>query len=171
MGRARRPLALVAIAGLALFASAGASSAGAPIVNETDHFANEPGVFVDVNPCDPSQAVEITESVSGVIHFTAFANGTVHITGTDRSTFSVDALPTDGTPDATGQGITAVDTNGKIDPGTGEAFGMGESTFTTSVHVTFTDGTRIGFHEVAHVLFDANGVVKVEFDKFKAHCG
>jgi hypothetical protein len=37
--------------------------------------------------------------------------------------------------------------------------------------VTFTDGTRISFHEVAHVLFDANGVVKVEFDKFKAHCG
>jgi hypothetical protein len=37
--------------------------------------------------------------------------------------------------------------------------------------VTFTDGTRISFHEVAHVLFDPNGVVKVEVDKFKAHCG
>jgi hypothetical protein len=49
--------------------------------------------------------------------------------------------------------------------------GKGESTFTTSVNVTFTDGTRISFHEVSHVLFDANGVVKVEFDKFKAHCG
>jgi hypothetical protein len=59
----------------------------------------------------------------------------------------------------------------EIDPDTGEAFGKGESTFTTSVHVAFTDGTRISFHEVAHVLFDGNGVVKVEFDKFKAHCG
>jgi hypothetical protein len=41
----------------------------------------------------------------------------------------------------------------------------------TNVHVTFTDGTMISFHEVAHILFDANGVVKVEFDKFKTHCG
>jgi hypothetical protein len=80
-------------------------------------------------------------------------------------------LPTDGTPDATGQGVTWFGTNGKIDPDTGEAFGKGESTFTTSVHVAFTDGTRISFHEVAHVLFDGNRVVKVEFDKFKAHCG
>ena len=62
-------------------------------------------------------------------------------------------------------------TNGKIDPDTGEAFGRGESTFTFSVHVTFTDGTRDSIHEVGHVLFDANGVVKVEFDKVKAHCG
>jgi hypothetical protein len=171
VGRARRSLALVAIAGLALFAAAGASAAGPPIVNETDHFSNEPGVFVDVNPCDPSQAVEVTESASGLIHFSLFADGTVHITGTDRSTFSVDVLPTDGTPDATGRGVAWFGTNGKIDPDTGEAFGKGESTFTTSVQVTFTDGTRISFHEVAHVLFDANGVVKVEFDKFTAHCG
>jgi hypothetical protein len=40
-----------------------------------------------------------------------------------------------------------------------------------SAHVTFADGTRISFHEVAHVLFDSNGVVKIEFDKLKAHCG
>jgi hypothetical protein len=171
MGRARRSLAMVAIAGLALFAATTAAAAGPPIVNETEHFANEPDVFVDVNPCDPSQEVEVTSSDTGVIHFSLFADGTVHITGTVRSTFSVDVLPTDGTPDATGRGVTWFGTNGKIDPDTGEAFGKGESTFTTSVHVTFTDGTRISFHEVAHVLFDANGVVKVEFDKFKAHCG
>jgi hypothetical protein len=127
--------------------------------------------IVDVNPCDPSQQVEVTTSDTGVIHFMLFADGTVHITGTIRSTISVDVLPTDGTPDATGHGVTWFGTNGKIDPDTGEAFGKGESTFTTSVHVTFTDGARISFHEVAHVLFDANGVVKVEFDKFKAHCG
>jgi hypothetical protein len=53
-----------------------------------------------VNPCDPSQAVEVTSSDTGVIHFSLFADGTVHITGTVRSTFSVDVLPTDGTPDA-----------------------------------------------------------------------
>ncbi len=49
--------------------------------------------------------------------------------------------------------------------------GRASRTFTTRFHVTFADGTRISFHEVAHVLFDANGVVKVEFDKPGAHCG
>jgi hypothetical protein len=169
MGRVRRLLALVAIAGLALFAATTAA-AGPPIVNETEHFANEPDVFVDVNPCDPSQEVEVTSSDTGVIHFTVFADGTVHITGTIRSTVSIDVLPTDGTPEASGRTVVWFGSNGKIDPDTGEAFGKGESTFTFSAHVTFTDGTRISFHEVAHVLFDANGVVKVEFDKFKAHC-
>jgi hypothetical protein len=61
--------------------------------------------------------------------------------------------------------------NGKIDPDTGEAFGKGESTLTFSAHLTFADGTRISFHQVAHVVFDANGVIKVEFDKLKANCG
>jgi hypothetical protein len=170
MGRARHFLALGAVAGLAILAAASASAGGPPIVNETDHFANEPDVFVDVNPCN-GEPVEVTSSDTGVIHFTVFADGTVHITGTVRSTVSVDVLPTDGTPDATGKTVTWFGSNGKVDPDTGEAFGKGESTFTNSVHVTFADGTRISFHEVAHVLFDANGVVKVEFDKFKAHCG
>ena len=171
MGRARRSLAALAIVGVALFAATAASATGPPIANETEHFANEPDVFVDVNPCDPSQEVEVTSSDTGVIHFSLFADGTVHITGTVRSTFSVDVLPTDGTPDATGRGVTWFGTNGKIDPDTGEAFGKGESTFTTSVHVTFTDGTRISFHQVGHVLFDETGVVKLEFFKEKAHCG
>jgi hypothetical protein len=171
MGRARRSLALLAIACLALFAAASASAQGPPIVNETDHFANEPDVFVDVNPCDPSQEVEVTSSDTGVIHFTLFADGTVHITGTIRSTFSIDVLPTDGTPDATGRGVTWFGTNGKIDPDTGEAFGKGETTFTFSAHVTFTDGTRISFHQVGHAVFDASGIVKLEFFKEKAHCG
>jgi hypothetical protein len=169
MGRARRSLALVALAGLALFAAAGASAAGPPIVNETTHFANEPDVFVDVNPCDPSQAVEITSSDTGVIHFSLFADGTVHITGTIRSTISVDVLPTDGTPDATGRTVVWFGQNGKIDE-EGEAFGKGETSFTFSGHVTFTDGTRISFHQVGHAVFDETGIVKLEFFKEKAHC-
>jgi hypothetical protein len=171
MGRARRSLATVVIAGLALFAAAGVSAGGPPIANETEHFANEPDVFVDVNPCDPSQEVEVTSSDTGVTHFTVFADGTAHFTATIRSTVSIDVLPTDGTPDATGRTVVWFGSNGKIDPDTGEAFGKGVSTFTFSGHVTFTDGTRISFHEVAHVLFDINGVEKVEFDKLTTHCG
>jgi hypothetical protein len=171
MDRARRSLAALAVIAVALFAVTAASAGGPPIANETEHFADEPTVFVDVNPCDPRQEVEVTSIDTGVIHFTAFANGTVHITGTVRSTVSIDVLPTDGTPDATGRTVVWFGSNGKIDPDTGEPFGMGESTFTFSGHLTFTDGTMISFHQVAHVLFDANGVVKVEFDKLKTHCG
>jgi hypothetical protein len=171
MGRARRSLAMVVIAGLALFASLGASAGGPPIANETEHFANEPDVFVDVNPCDPSQEVEVTSIDTGVTHFTVFADGTVHFTGTVRSTVSIDVLPTDGVPDATGTTVVWFGSNGKIDLDTGEAFGKGESTFTFSGHLTFTDGTRISFTDVAHILFDINGVEKVEFDKVKTHCG
>ena len=171
MGGARRSLAALAVIAVALFAATAASAGGPPIVIETDHFANEPDVFTDVNPCDPSQEVEVTSSDTGVIHFLLFADGSVHFTGTVRSTVSVDILPTDGIPDATGRTVTWFGTNGMIDPDTGEAFGKGESTFTNSIHVTFTDGTRISSHEVAHVLFDENGVVKVEFDKPTVHCG
>jgi hypothetical protein len=171
MGRARRSLALVAIAGSALFAATTASAEGPPIVNETMHFADAPDVFVDVNPCDPSQEVEVTSSDTGVIHFTVFADGTAHFTGTVRSTVSIDVLPTDGAPDATGMTVTWFGSNGKLDPDTGEAFGKGESTFTFSGHVTFADGTTISFHQVGHVVFDATGIVKLEFFKEKAHCG
>jgi hypothetical protein len=171
MGRARRSLAALAVIAVALFAATAASAAGPPIANETEHFANETDTFIDVNPCDPSQQVEVTSSDTGVIHFTVFADGTVHFTGTVRSTVSIDVLPTDGTPDATGRTVVWFGSNGKIDLDTGEAFGKGESTFTFSAQVTFTDGTRISFHEVAHVLFDATGTPTLEFDKLTAHCG
>jgi hypothetical protein len=41
-------------------------------------------------------------SESGLIHFCAFSDGTVHFTGTLRGTFSADALPTDAIPDPSG---------------------------------------------------------------------
>ena len=155
---------------LALTGATGASAGGRPVVKETTAVVNELEITTDVHPCS-GQPAQWTIINNGTIHFTAFADGTVHFTGTIRSTVSIDVLPTDGTPDATGRTVVWFGSNGKIDPDTGEAFGKGESTFTFSAHVTFTDGTMISFHEVAHILFDANGVVKVEFDKFKAHCG
>jgi hypothetical protein len=80
-------------------------------------------------------------------------------------------LPTDGTPDATGRTVVWFGSNGKLDPDTGEAFGKGESTFTFNGQVTFADGTRISFHQLGHVVFDATGIVKLEFFKETAHCG
>jgi hypothetical protein len=171
MGRLMRALAVLVIVGLALVAATNVSAQGPPIVNETMHFANEPDVFVDVNPCDPSQEVEVTSSDTGVIHFSVFADGTVHMTGTVRSDVSIDFLPTDGIADGTGSTVVWFGANGKLDPDTGEPFGKAVSTFTFSGRVTFTDGTRISFHQVAHVLFDATGVEKISFDKLKAQCG
>jgi hypothetical protein len=171
MGRSRRSLVVLAVVGVALVAAVNVSAQGPPIVNETMHFANVPNVFVDVNPCNANQQVEITSSDTGVIHFTLFADGTVHITGTVRSNVSLDFLPTDGIADGTGSTIVWFGTNGKIDLDNGVPFGKGESTFTFSGRITLNDGTRISFHEVGHVVFDETGVVKISFDRLKTHCG
>ena len=63
---------------------------------------NETSTTIDAHPCTGPQA-ELTVIQSGVIHFSAFADGTVHFTGTLRGTFSSDALPADGIPEATGR--------------------------------------------------------------------
>jgi hypothetical protein len=171
MRRARRSLALLASVGAALVAAASVSAQGPPIVNETMHFADEVDVFVDVNPCNPSQAVEITSSNTGVLHFTVFADGTAHFTETVRSTVSWDFLPTDGTPDATGTAVFWNDANGEVDLDTGEGFGKGEKALTFSLRLILAEGIRISVHQVAHIVFDATGVEKISFDKLTARCG
>jgi hypothetical protein len=100
-----------------------------------------------------------------------FADGTVHMTGTFRHTFSWDLLPTDGIPDMTGTVVNPFGANGQVDFATGSAFGKGELTFTVSGKGTFTDGTKFTFHNVGHIVFDATGVEKVLFEKVKVHCG
>jgi hypothetical protein len=85
---------LVVVGLLAFRASAFAM--GPPVVNQTDHhLVNETSTQLDVHPCT-GVPVELTLVETGVIHFSAFADGTVHFTGTLRGTFSADALPTDG---------------------------------------------------------------------------
>jgi hypothetical protein len=171
----RRLLALFAAlasgVGAALVAAASVAAQGPPIVNETMHFADEVDVFVDVNPCKRSQAVEITSSNTGVIHFTVFADATAHVTGTGRSTVSWDFLPTDGTPDATGSSVFWFGSNGEVDLDTGEGFGKGEKAFTFSLRLILADGTRIRVHRVGHIVFNATGVEKISFEKLTAHCG
>ena len=171
MGRARRSLALLASIGAALVVAASVSAEGPPIVNETMHFADQVDVFVDVDPCNPSQAVEITSSNTGVLHFTVFADGTARFSETGRSTVSWDFLPTDGTPDATGSTVFWNGANGEVDLDTGEGFGKGEKALTFSAHLILTDGTRISVHRVAHIVFDATGVEKISFDRLTARCG
>ena len=72
-----------------------ASAAGPPIERMTVRLDNEVSVVHGVHPCT-GQHAELTIVESGVIHFIAKADGTVHFTGTLRGTFSADAEPADG---------------------------------------------------------------------------
>lgn len=159
----RTGVALLALAGLLLLSAASALAKGPPIVNQTDHFVNQTETQLDVHPCT-GEPVELTLVESGVIHFSAFANGTVHITGTLRGTFSADALPADGIPDATGTFTTWFGGNGMLLE-EGGAVGKGEVSFTLNGRGTNADGSTFRFHQNGHTVFDSAGLPKLDFSK------
>jgi len=161
-------VALLAVVGLLLATAGGALAQGPPVVNQTDHIVNETSTQIDVHPCT-GQAAELTQTESGVIHFSAFADGTVHFTGTLRGTFSADALPTDGIPDATGTTVVWFGGNGKLLED-GSAFGKAQSAFTLNGKGTNADGTRFGFHQNGNAVFDPHGNPKLQFFKTRTRC-
>jgi hypothetical protein len=161
-------VALVAAAGLLLLTAGGALAQGPPIVNQTDRVVNETSIFEDVHPCTGASG-EITLTESGVIHFSAFADGTVHFTGTLRGTFSFDALPTDGIPDATGTTVVWFGGNGLLNED-GTASGKAQSAFTLNGMGTNADGTTFGFHQNGNAVFDPSGTPKLEFFKERTRC-
>jgi hypothetical protein len=160
--------AAVAVAGLLLLTAGGAFAQGPPIVNQTDHIVDEASTQIDVHPCT-GQPAEITLIESGVIHFSAFADGTVHITGTLRGTFSADLLPADGTPDATGRTVVWFGGNGKLLE-EGGAFGKAQTAFTLTIKGTNADGTRFSVHQNGNAVFDPGGDPKLEFFKERTRC-
>ena len=164
----RAGVALLAISGLLVFSVASALAQGPPIVNQTDHIVNETSTDIDVHPCTGEPA-ELTVSESGVIHFVAFADGTVHFTGTLHGTFSADALPTDGIPDATGTSIVWFGGNGKLLED-GGAFGKAQTAFTSTISGTNTDGSTFRVHQNGNVVFDPDGNPKLELFKTRTRC-
>jgi hypothetical protein len=164
----RAGVALLAISGLLVFSVASALAQGPPIVNQTDHIVNETSTDIDVHPCTGEPA-ELTVSESGVIHFVAFADGTVHFTGTLHGTFSADALPTDGIPDATGTSIVWFGGNGKLLED-GGAFGKAQTAFTSTIRGTNADGSTFRVHQNGNVVFDPDGNPKLEFFKTRTRC-
>jgi hypothetical protein len=166
--KTRLGCAAVAVAGLLLVTTGGAFAKGPPVVNQTDHFVNETTTEIDVHPCT-GQPAELTVTESGVIHFSAFADGTVHFTGTLRGTFSADLLPTDGIPDATGRTIVWFGGNGKLLE-EGGAFGKAQTAFTLTIKGTNADGTRFSVHQNGNAVFDPDGVPKLEFFKERTRC-
>jgi hypothetical protein len=166
--KTRLGCAAVAVAGLLLVTTGGAFAKGPPVVNQTDHFVNETTTEIDVHPCT-GQPAELTVTESGVIHFSAFADGTVHFTGTLHGTFSADALPTDGIPDATGTAIVWFGGNGKLLE-EGGASGKAQSAFTLTIKGTNADGTKFSVHQNGNAVFDPDGVPKLEFFKERTRC-
>lgn len=163
-----RAVAVVAAAGLLLLTAGSALAQGPPVVNQTDHVVDETSTFVETHPCTSAPG-EITVTESGVIHLSVFADGTVHFTGTLRGTFSFDALPTDGVPDATGTTVVWFGGNGLLNED-GSASGKAQSAFTFTAKGTNADGTRFGLHQNGNVVFDPSGTPKLEFFKERARC-
>ena len=153
---------LFVVVGLLAFATS-AFANGPPVVNQTDHFVDETSTQLDVHPCT-GVPVELTLVETGVIHFAAFADGTVHFTGTLRGTFSADALPTDGVPDATGSFTTWFGGNGLLLE-EGGAIGKGQGAFTLNGRGVNADGSTFTFHQSGNTVFDENGVPKLDFVK------
>jgi hypothetical protein len=157
---------LVAVGLLAFGTSAFAK--GPPVVNQTDHVVNETSTQIDVHPCT-GVPVELTLVETGVIHFAAFADGTVHFTGTLRGTFSADALPTDGVADATGTFTTWFGGNGLLLE-EGGAIGKGQGAFTLNGRGVNADGSTFSFHQNGNTVFDPNGVPKVDVFHDTVNC-
>jgi hypothetical protein len=80
MRRSLLAAGLLVVVGLLAFGTS-AVAKGPPVVNQTDHLVNETSTQIDVHPCT-GVPVELTLVETGVIHFSAFADGTVHFTGT-----------------------------------------------------------------------------------------
>jgi len=166
--RSRAGIALVAVVGWLLLTTTGALAQGPPIVNQTERLVDETFTEIDVHPCT-GQPAEVTTVQSGVIHFRAFADGTVHFTGTLRGTFSADALPTDGLPDATGKFVVTFGGNGMLLE-EGGAVGKGVVAFILNGRGTNADGSKFTFHQNAHSVFDADGIPKLDFTQIQTNC-
>jgi hypothetical protein len=159
--------AALAIALLAA-CTATASAAGPPIERTTVRLDNEVSVVHGVHPCT-GQHAELTIVESGVIHFIAQADGTVHFTGTLRGTFSADAEPADGAPDATARFVTTFGGSGLLLE-EGGATGRAVSGFAVNGSGTNSDGTTFRWHENGRTVFDATGTPKLDRFHQTANC-
>ncbi len=144
-----------------------ASAAGPPIERMTVRLDNEVSVVHGVHPCT-GQHAELTIVESGVIHFIAQADGPVHFTGTLRGTFSADADPAGGAPDATARFVTTFGGSGLLEEG--GATGRAVSGFAVNGSGTNADGTTFRWHENGRTVFDATGTPKLDLFHQTATC-
>lgn len=145
-----------------------AHAAGPPVENWTEHIDAEVSVSQEVHPCT-GHPVELTIAETGVIHFAAKDDGTVHFSGTLRGTFSADALPTDGVADATGSFVVWFGGNGLLLED-GGATGKAQTAFTFNGRGTNADGSTFRWHTNGNTVFDATGTPKLERLHERASC-
>lgn len=122
----------------------------------TTHFRDVTETEADVNPCTGDPGI-VTSTFSGVAHFTGLANGTYHTTFTATGTFVFDT-DDPALPDYTGRITVWGGENSNNQNFAG--------TFTTTVHGTGTDGSKLKFHQTAHFSVSATGAL-VTFDKLR----
>ena len=147
-----RRLSVILSTGLALtFGLTTAATAAPPITNEVTHEHAFVENFQDTLPtCEPGELYNVTTTTNLVEKDTIFANGTEHATFTQ--TGKVRAVPADGTgPTYTGQ-VT-------IWGGFNQNAQSVASTFTFSVSLKGSDGSRISTQQVEHSSVRPDGSV------------
>jgi hypothetical protein len=158
----RRALNITAatVAAFFLTGTAAAQAAGPPVESWTGHVVDQVDISLEVHPCT-GQAAELTTVMSGVIHFVAQADGTVHMTGTISGTYSADLLPTDGSPDATGAFVATFGGNGLLLEG-GDAFGRAVVRFTDNGTINNVDGSTDLWHDNGVTVYDGDGLPRLD---------
>jgi hypothetical protein len=146
------------VAAAAVLGVAGPASAGGSPYTDTEVQHRVTFVDSDVNPCTGEPGV-VTTVVNAVFHVTVFPDGRYHITGTATGTFQFDTTDP-AAPDYSGRFTQWFGENSNSNASNG--------TFTFSVRGTGTDGSRIRFHETAHVSI-VGGALIVELDRIR--CG
>lgn len=153
---------LFALTGLAILAPATSALAdtgnGNPVVM-TQNF-HVPQSEVVVNPCN-GDPIALAETSNIVEHSTFFpATGEGHMTFTEEDKLA-------GTDTVTNVAETGHDKfwgNGNFNAQSSN------STFTTVIHVTGSDGSSVDYHEVGHFTVNAQGVMTVAFDNPSLAC-
>jgi hypothetical protein len=161
-------IAAALVATLLVSGTAAAQAAGPPVESWTEHIDGEVGTFTDVHPCT-GQVAELTAVQSGVIHFVAKADGTVHISGSLHGTYTADVLPTDGVPDATGTFMATFSGNGLLVEG-GEPVGKAVLTSTEGGTIVNPDGSTDRWHSNGVTVYDGEGLPKLNILHEVLHC-
>jgi hypothetical protein len=145
-------VSLATLLGLLAVAPAALAAGGEHTQTYTKH---QHGTIVqkETNPCTGGK-IYVTETVNAVEHVTYFP-GEDEVWATFTTTGS--ASFTDGGVDYSGH-FTAW---GNFNVNEQNA----NSTFTFSIFLNGSDGSRITAHEVAHITYNGNGEITVEFDK------
>ena len=149
-------LAAMVVAGAAFAAPGGTGHT----VTQTDNFHGV-NQSTGINPCT-GNIVDLNQTSNIVSHVTFFPGGD-EMWGTFTEEDKVVA-----TDEGTGVVYTGHSTNwGNFNVNRQNA----NDTFTSSIHVSGSDGSSISYHEVGHEAWNANGDLTVQFDKPSLTCG